>query len=89
MFPFIPVLSSTRELAPVLSGTHLLTFERWKTDLAKQREEIGGSEWYTSTKNQTRVVWMVAQRFTHATCLKCMDINGELITKWENQLLLK
>ena len=54
-----------QELAPVLSGTHLSTTGRWKTELALQQEEIGISVGMTSTGNRTQVTHMVGQWFSH------------------------
>ena len=35
----VTLIVDDQELAPVLSGTHLPTSERWKAELAWQREE--------------------------------------------------
>ena len=43
------------ELAPVLSGTHILTLECWKTEFAQQRVDIGRSVGMTYMGNRTRV----------------------------------
>ena len=53
------------ELALLLSGTHSPTSERWKTELAWQREDVGRSVGITSTGNRIWVAHMVAQWFTH------------------------
>ena len=54
-----------QELAPVLSGTHLSTTGRWKTELALQQEEIGISVGMTSTGNRTQVTHMAGQWFSY------------------------
>ena len=49
-----------RELALVLSSTHLLFSEKWQAELAQRPDEIGSSAGMNSMGNQTWVAPMVA-----------------------------
>ena len=67
-----------RELAPLLSCTHLPTLERWTDELASQREYMRRSVGTTSTKNQTWFISMVALIHINSTSFGTRVTNTHL-----------